>query len=117
MGRQCGCSGQKPGHDAAALGCPQGNAEKAAVLLAAGANPNLHGVDGDTPLILAAKGRSPEMISMLLAAGADALATNESGLQAKDYCSPGSASWALLEELALDVVASKPESSRGAPRI
>lgn len=105
--------GMTPLHLAVHKGMPK----KAAVLLAAGANPNLHGVDGDTPLILAAKGRSPEMISMLLAAGADALATNESGLQAKDYCSPGSASWALLEELALDVVASKPESSRGAPRI
>ena len=40
-------------------------------LLKAGANPNLHSIDGDPPLIIAIDNNRPEIVSLLLTAGAN----------------------------------------------
>ena len=58
---------------------PNTGVELTEYLLSVGADPNIMGKGGDTPLICAAGRGSEERVKMLLAAGADPLIKNDSG--------------------------------------
>ena len=68
------CAGLDPGHHAT------GDAERIAVLLRAGSDPNVRGYSGDPALASAARSGDPEWVQLLLDAGADP-APDPAGLQ------------------------------------
>lgn len=72
-------------HTAAMRGAPA----SARVLLEAGADKECRDVDGNTPLLLAARYGKLEVVSALLAAGADLSATNTIGNGAADNARQG----------------------------
>lgn len=66
-------------------GVDAGKMNSAMLLLAAGANPNLAGEGGKTPLMSAAEQGRVEMVQALLAAGADPSRTDAEGQKAVNY--------------------------------
>jgi hypothetical protein len=75
------------------------SAEVAAVLLEFGASPNARGPEGRTPLMYAV-GSDSDWTSLLIEAGADLRAVDDTGRAVIDYASPGSDVEALLQERA-----------------
>lgn len=83
--------GQTPLHDAA--GGDWGNATAIRTLLALGARSDPRDHAGNTPLMIAASRGEVECITLLLAAGADPIATNDEGRSALDEALSHLESW------------------------
>src|SRR3569833_3905610 len=65
------------------------------MLLAAGAKPNITGIDGASPMPLACELGNPEIVTSLLKAGADANAARADGIAALALCAGNSTPQAL----------------------
>ncbi len=68
-----------------AWACVAGSKQKVSYLLGQGANPNIKCHDGRTPLMYAASNNHPDIIRMLLKAGADSKIGDKSGWTAETW--------------------------------